>query len=177
MKNITLDKLRTLAAAVADAEQGSKAWDKATDALSAKFSPLCLVTLIDRLQAALRDAQQLEAANISLDAESCKFRQRAEAAEAELKRRDAQEPVGVIRENPDDIGLIADFDVMPPAGTNLYAATTAAVLPTDIVITAEIARVGGLVLKESDGEYQDDAARRVFNAMLAAATTPGGGDV
>ena len=38
-------------------------------------------------------------------------------------------PVGVIRENPDDIGLIADFDVMPPVGTKLYAVAPASVLP------------------------------------------------
>jgi hypothetical protein len=50
----------------------------------------------------------------------------------------AQQPsaqaVGVIRENPDDIGLYADFDVMPPVGTKLY--TAAPTLPNKITVVS-----------------------------------------
>ncbi|MBK0004732.1 hypothetical protein [Erwinia sp. S38] len=120
MNNISLDKLRTLAAAVADAEQGSKAWDKATDALSDKFSPQCLVKLIDQLKAAQHEQAVNWEAATSLAEENGELKRQLEAAQrerdeyaeserrtavrnttltdenyglrAELKRRDAQKP-------------------------------------------------------------------------------------
>lgn len=242
MRNIDLVKLKELAAYMAEiftmnpvsAKILNEEWSKAFPdklAIARQFT-----SLIDQLEAAQRDAQQLEAANISLDAESCKFRHRAEAAEAELKRRDEQKPVWWWMHRSDQSyheGLLIndELDVTKPDNENqywkkypLYTAAPAAVLPpalnelaaydnpeiclwkhdvpafvrganwmreqaialgcqppaatlpTDIVITAEVARVGGLILKGCEGEFMDDAARRVFNAMLAAATAPGGGD-
>lgn len=59
---------------------------------------------------------------------------------AELARREAAagEPVGLIRENPDDIGLMAEFEVMPPAGTKLYTAARPAVLPPEVFMSDAI---------------------------------------
>lgn len=58
---------------------------------------------------------------IQMDASAEEIRKAANELEAALQ---AQQPgaqaVGVIRENPDDIGLYADFDNMPPVGTKLY---------------------------------------------------------
>ncbi|PRD14018.1 hypothetical protein [Pantoea coffeiphila] len=113
MKTITLSKLRILAVAVADAEEGSHEWDAATDALSAKFSPRQLVALIDKLQATQYERNE---------------------AFAELKRRDKASPVAWLIEGdsfPAHLSSNTEYAHQYPDRkvTPLYFEVPAAVLP------------------------------------------------
>ena len=80
-----------------------------------------------------KESQRLSDQLGACDRQRLDWLKRALTAEAEIARRDAAagEPVGLIRENPDDIGLMAEFEVMPPAGTKLYTAAPPAVLPPE----------------------------------------------
>lgn len=114
MKDIDLNEIKSLAVAVYHADTGSSEWDRATDALNEKNIPAGLVWLIDQLEVMQRERdeyhQRLANAEHQLEmAELAKFNLRAQRkaqfrkrreAEAELKRRDAQEPYGYVAESP-----------------------------------------------------------------------------
>lgn len=131
MKDIDLVKLKVLAARLLNpTDRFSEVSDKFE--WKAVASPAVISALIEQLEAAQRERDDAVSLRLQVSGELSSATIRYEKAEAELKRRDAVVPVGVIRENPDDIGLIADFDVMPPVGTKLYTAAPAAVNSPEI---------------------------------------------
>lgn len=179
MKAIALDKLRTLAAAVANAAQGSKAWDAATDALSDKFSPRCLVTLIDQLGAAQRE-HEAEIKNhrdhaVRLINERDQFRQRAEAAEAELKHRDDAVSVAIMLVEKvstsmtrHTVGFTHAGYSLPAGEYQLYLTAPAATLPPEMSETDAVEFV------VANGPYsKSEAAQMAWNACREVAKEPG----
>lgn len=116
--------------------------------------------------------------------DSEKWFEELQDARAELKRRDEQKPIGFINAAREPVLYGENIGIA--MGTDFYAAAPAAlnspVIPDGWVMaptkaSAAMIRAGGKAAREYLEEYGGNSPRVIYQAMLAAATAPGGGDV